>query len=240
MAMRPYVLHPPLSTDRGVTRSLDTSDIMQPLRTLALVLACIFRLAGSVHLSPLGGHMKLRTSSCDSHTSFGWALLLWVSFAFLIFLLTPNATSGQTSTPPVPSSLVSTSGGAAGENEAVTAAPDLLHDGIPAPIHGVTVADDYDIRTWEYLDQVIPALTNLAVTPTVRLTFTLEVDSGLQGAVASTYISPVEEIKAAIDANTDSHPFIMGQPVDSSYMFCFNEADHAARWRDYVNTLGRY
>ena len=184
--------------------------------------------------------MKLRTSSCDSHISFGWALLLWAVFAFLIFLLTPSATSGQTSTPLVPSSLVSASGGAASKIKAVTAALDLLHDGIPALIHGVTVADDYDVRTWDYLDQVIPALTNLAVTPTVRLTFTLEVDSGVQGAVASTYISPVEEIKAAIDANTDSHPFIMGQPVDSSYMFCFTQADHAARWHDYVNTLGRY
>jgi hypothetical protein len=111
---------------------------------------------------------------------------------------------------------------------------------MPAPIHGVTVADDYDIRTPDYLGQVIPALTNLAVTPTVRLTFTLEVDSGAQGAVASTYISPVEQIKAAINEDTYAHPFIMGQPVDSSYMFCFSRADHAARWRDYVENLGEH
>jgi hypothetical protein len=122
----------------------------------------------------------------------------------------------------------------------MTAQSALPSERIPAPVHGVTVADDYDIRTWDYLDQVIPALTNLDVTPTVRLTFTLEVDSGLQGAVASTYITPVEQIKAAINENTDAHPFIMGQPVDSSYMFCFSQADHAARWHDYVETLGEY
>ena len=184
--------------------------------------------------------MTLRTSWWGSYVRFGCAGLFWALSAFLLFLLTPMAASGQAGTPVVPSSPVGGSAAATDGDMAVAAPSDLRRDGVPAPIHGVTVADDYDIRTEGYLDQVIPALTNLAVTPTVRLTFTLEVDSGVQGAVASTYVSPVEQIKAALDANTNSHPFIMGQPVDSSYMFCFNRADHAARWHDYVKTLGRY
>lgn len=49
---------------------------------------------------------------------------------------------------------------------------------IATPIHGVTVADDYDIRITKYLNQVLPALTGLSVTPSVRAVFTLEVDSG--------------------------------------------------------------
>jgi hypothetical protein len=57
---------------------------------------------------------------------------------------------------------------------------------IATPIHGVTVADDYDIRITKYLNQVLPALTGLSVTPSVRAVFTLEVDSGQQGATAST------------------------------------------------------
>jgi hypothetical protein len=109
---------------------------------------------------------------------------------------------------------------------------------IPAPIHGVTVADDYDIRTSGYLNQVIPALTNLSVTPSVRTVFTLEVDSGKQGATASTYTSALQKLKASPNLNTGQSPYILGQPVDSSYMFCFTRFDHAARWNDYVNTLG--
>jgi hypothetical protein len=112
--------------------------------------------------------------------------------------------------------------------------------GIPTPIHGVTVADDYDIRTTSYLNQVIPALTNLSVTPMVRTVFTLEVDSSSQGATASTYQSAIQQIKASTNVSTGQHPLILGQPVDSSYMFCFTQADHAARWHDYVNNLGQY
>ncbi len=109
---------------------------------------------------------------------------------------------------------------------------------ISTPIHGVTVADDYDIRTTKYLNQVLPALTGLSVTPSVRTVFTLEVDSGQQGATASTYASAIQQIKSSVVTSTGQHPYILGQPVDSSYMFCFTEADHKARWNDYVNTLG--
>jgi hypothetical protein len=102
------------------------------------------------------------------------------------------------------------------------------------------VADDFDIRTSSYLKKVLPALTGLSVTPTVRTVFTLEVDSGNQGATASTYLSALQQVKAATNVNTGQAPYIMGQPVDSSYMFCFTRADHSARWTDYLNDLGAY
>lgn len=115
-----------------------------------------------------------------------------------------------------------------------------LRGQIPAPIHGITVADDYDIRSKGYLTQVIPALTNLSVMPTVRTTFTLEVDSGKQGATASTYQSALQQIKSSVNLNTNQHPYILGETVDSSYMFCFTRTDHAARWNDYVNNASQY
>ena len=105
---------------------------------------------------------------------------------------------------------------------------------IPAPLHGVTVADDYDVRSSDYLNLVIPALSNLEVTPSVRLVFTLEVDSGGQGATRSSYYSAVEQIRASTNVHTGHHPIVMGQPVDSSFMICFTRAQHAARWRDFV------
>ena len=42
---------------------------------------------------------------------------------------------------------------------------------IATPIHGVIIADDYDIRITKYLNQVLPALTGLSVTPSVRTVF---------------------------------------------------------------------
>lgn len=110
---------------------------------------------------------------------------------------------------------------------------------IPAPFHGVTVADDYDVRSPDYLNLVIPALSNLEVTPSVRLVFTLEVDSGGQGATGSSYYSAVEQIKASTNVHTGGHPIVMGQPVDSSYMICFTRAEHAKRWKDFVEHLGK-
>ena len=110
---------------------------------------------------------------------------------------------------------------------------------IPAPLHGVTVADDYDVRSPDYLNLVIPALSDLEVTPSVRLVFTLEVDSGGQGATGSSYYSAVEQIKASTNVHTGGHPIVMGQPVDSSYMFCFTRAEHARRWKDFVEHLGK-
>jgi hypothetical protein len=109
---------------------------------------------------------------------------------------------------------------------------------LPAPFHGVTVADDYDIRSSDYLSLVLPALSDLKVTPSLRLVFTLEVDSGGQGATGSSYYSAVEQIKANTNVHTGEHPIVMGQPVDSSYMICFTREQHAARWKDFVAHLG--
>jgi hypothetical protein len=117
--------------------------------------------------------------------------------------------------------------------------PDALKASASAPLlHGVTIADDYDIRSSDYLNLVLPALSHLKVTPSVRLVFTLEVDSGGQGATGSSYYSAVEQIKASTNSHTGGHPSVMGQPVDSSYMICFTRAQHAARWRDFVKNLG--
>jgi hypothetical protein len=105
-------------------------------------------------------------------------------------------------------------------------------------LHGLTVADDYDIRTPDYLNLVLPALNDLRVTPSVRLVFTLEVDSGGQGATGSSYYSAVEQMKASSNIHTGKHPVVMGQPVDSSYMICFTREQHSARWKDFVSHLG--
>lgn len=103
---------------------------------------------------------------------------------------------------------------------------------IPAPIHGITVADDKDIRTNSYLQQVLTSVGNLTVDPTVRLTYTLEGTASNKGAKASTYLSATKAIA--------QKAYILGEVVDSSYMFCFTVADHKARWNDYVSTLGSY
>jgi hypothetical protein len=108
---------------------------------------------------------------------------------------------------------------------------------LPRPIHGITLADDRDIRDAKYLSQVIPSLTNLSVTPTVRVVFTLELVNGRQGASANSYHSAVRQIKTTTTVNTNSHPFVLGLPVDSSAMFCFTREAHAARWNDYVKSL---
>jgi hypothetical protein len=109
---------------------------------------------------------------------------------------------------------------------------------LPGVLHGVTVADDYDVRTSGYLNLVLPALNDLAVTPSVRLVFALQVDNGTQGASASSYYAAVQQLKASKNIHTGGYPIIMGQPVDSSYMFCFTRADHAARWKEYIEGLG--
>ena len=101
---------------------------------------------------------------------------------------------------------------------------------IPTPLHGVTVADDKDIRTTSYLNNVLTSLGNLSVTPTVRIVYTLEGSNSNKGAAASTYLSATQSIK--------QKGYVLGQPVDSSYMFCFDETSHTARWNDYVNTMG--
>ncbi len=97
---------------------------------------------------------------------------------------------------------------------------------IPTPLHGITVADDKDIRTTganSYLSKTLSSLSNLSVTPTVRLVYT-------QNAAASTYLAATQQLK--------SNRYIMGMPVDSSSMPCYTNAQHQARWQDYIATLG--
>ncbi len=95
--------------------------------------------------------------------------------------------------------------------------------GVPLPLHGVTVADDKDIRASSYLNQVLTSLGNLSVTPTVRIVFT-------QGAPASGYVSAAQQIK--------TNRYVLGMVVDSSSMPCYTVAQHSARWQEYIATVG--
>lgn len=103
---------------------------------------------------------------------------------------------------------------------------------IPTPIHGVTIADDKDIRNDQYLNDVIESLGNLTSVPTVRLTYKLEGSDANKGAKASTYLSATKTISKA--------GYVMAEVLDSAYEPCFSVADHEARWNDYVSTLRDY
>ncbi|MGA2858931.1 MAG: hypothetical protein ABSE40_18840 [Candidatus Sulfotelmatobacter sp.] len=103
---------------------------------------------------------------------------------------------------------------------------------IPTPIHGITVADGRDIRKTAYLDKVVESLGNLTSSPTVRLTYKLEGSDSNKGAKASTYLAATKAIS--------KKAYIFAEVLDSAYEFCFNVADHEARWNDYVSTLGDY
>ena len=96
---------------------------------------------------------------------------------------------------------------------------------IVVPLHGVTVADDHDIRTNTYLNQVVTSLDNLSVTPTVRIVYT-------GGATASSYGPPTQQIK--------SNRYVMGTVVDSGSMACYTVEDHHLRWQDYISNLSDY
>jgi hypothetical protein len=103
---------------------------------------------------------------------------------------------------------------------------------IPTPIHGVTVADDKDIRNDKYLNEVVESLGNLTSVPTVRLTYKLEGSDNDKGAQARTYLSATKAIS--------KRAYTFAEVVDSAYEFCFSVANHDARWNDYVSTLGDY
>ena len=85
---------------------------------------------------------------------------------------------------------------------------------IPTPIHGVTVADNRDIRKNKYLNEVVESVSHLTSTPTVRLTYKLEGSDGNKGAKASTYLSATQEIS--------KKAYIFGEVIDSAYEFCFD------------------
>ena len=103
---------------------------------------------------------------------------------------------------------------------------------IPIPIHGITVADNKDIRRDKYLNEVGESVGNLTSIPTVRLTYKLEETDTDKGAKASTYLSATKAIS--------KKAYIFAEVIDSAYEFCFSVADHEARWNDYVSTLADY
>lgn len=101
---------------------------------------------------------------------------------------------------------------------------------IPTPIHGVTVADNKDIRKHKYLHEVLESVGNLTSVPTVRLTYKLEGSDADKGAKAGTYLSATKAISRKA--------YIFAEVIDSAYDFCFSLADHEARWNDCVSTVG--
>ncbi|HTT21347.1 MAG TPA: hypothetical protein VMG82_20630 [Candidatus Sulfotelmatobacter sp.] len=103
---------------------------------------------------------------------------------------------------------------------------------IPTPIHGVTVADNKDVRNNKYLNEVLESVGHLTSVPTVRLTYKLEGSDADKGAKAATYLSAAKAIARKA--------YIFAEVVDSAYEFCFSLADHEVRWKDYVSTLGDY
>ena len=109
---------------------------------------------------------------------------------------------------------------------------DRSSQSIPTPLHGVTVADNKDIRRDKYLHEVTESIGKLTSVPTVRLTYRLEGSDNDKGAKAGTYLSSTRAIS--------KRAYIFAEVIDSAYEFCFSVADHEARWNDYVSTLGDY
>jgi len=99
---------------------------------------------------------------------------------------------------------------------------------IPEPIHGVTVDDKYDIRDSAFLPRLIDSLRHLSVKPTVRIVYTPGNKGGYSSATS--YLDATRYIKSV--------GYVFGQPVDSFYMKCFTPAEHLARFKDYVSTMG--
>jgi len=99
---------------------------------------------------------------------------------------------------------------------------------IPEPIHGVTVDDKNDIRDKAFTAELLDSLSHLSVKPTVRVVYSPGKKDGY--FAASSYLDATRQIK--------SIGYVFGQPVDSFYMRCFTPAEHLARFKDYVTTLG--
>jgi len=99
---------------------------------------------------------------------------------------------------------------------------------IPEPIHGVTVDNKHDIRDSAFLAKVLDSIRHLTVKPTVRIVYTP--GNKDEYFSATSYLDPTKQIKSV--------GYIFGQPVDSYYMKCFTPAEHLARFKDYVTTLG--
>ena len=100
----------------------------------------------------------------------------------------------------------------------------------PEPIHGVTVDNKNDIRDSAFLAKVLNSLRHLTVKPTVRIVYTPGNKDG--HFAATSYLDATRQIKSA--------GYVFGQPMDSYYMKCFTPAEHLARFKDYVTTLGPF
>ena len=103
---------------------------------------------------------------------------------------------------------------------------------IPTPIHGVTVADDKDIRNDKYLNDVIESLGNL----------TSGADSSPDIQVGGIRQRQRCQGRYICRRRRQSRrePTHFAEVVDSAYEFCFSVANHDARWNDYVSTLADY
>jgi hypothetical protein len=99
---------------------------------------------------------------------------------------------------------------------------------VPAPIHGVTADDRHDIRDSKFLPKLLESLGHLSVKPTTRIVYPPGNKHGY--FPASSYADATKQIRAV--------GYVFGQPVDSFYMHCFTPAEHLARFKDYVDTLG--
>ena len=104
----------------------------------------------------------------------------------------------------------------------------LAQRSVPAPIHGVTADNKNDVRDGAFLAKLLAALSHLSVKPTVRIVYTPGNERGFFSA--SSYLDATRQIGGA--------GYVLGQPVDSFYMHCFTPAEHLARFKDYVDTLG--
>lgn len=99
---------------------------------------------------------------------------------------------------------------------------------VPAPIHGVTADNTRgDVRNSAYLPKLLTSLKHLSVTPTTRIVYTPGDKAGYFSA--HSYLDATTQIRSV--------GYVLGQPVDSSYMRCFTPAEHLDRFKDYVGTL---
>jgi hypothetical protein len=99
---------------------------------------------------------------------------------------------------------------------------------LPEPIHGVTIDSKADIRDSASIAKVLDSLRHLSVRPTTRIVYKPGNSDGFFSATS--YLEATRQFKSV--------GYVFGQPVDSFYMKCFTPAEHLARFKDYVATLG--
>ncbi len=101
-------------------------------------------------------------------------------------------------------------------------------DAIPAPLHGVTIDSKHDVRKPAVLSRTLESLQHLSTKPTVRIVYP---PGNKQGYFpAASYLEATKRLQGSA--------YVFAQPVDSFYMRCFTPAEHLARFREFVQTLG--